>query len=297
MTGQVSGMFSCSIPSLDALSLIGLLALYLKGLLLTAPAERTFDFFARSFASLSRKYSDKYLPMIHWHTQVSRKYRGQFYSENPKQTLCEGSDVLWKRSWQSLSCYTPYYCTSTSKSMPSRSRYYIHQLCIIYIFIYNWRISYSYIFSRVSLQLVYLPSNRVNCFHRKDANVHHYTSPLFPLRWVRRSQHFSTKINKVKAVWSSLLSDLLIRCLLAPCSMSLSVSLCGVSLLPQFCRNSAAILPQWCVDCVVVYWVYSFQNIPNISQNLTNVHCVYSPGRASFCSRDGSASFCCADGS
>ena len=69
------------------------MALYLKGLL-TAPAERTFDF-ARSFASLSRKYSNKYLPMIHWHTQVSRKYRGQFYSENPKQTLCEGSDVIW----------------------------------------------------------------------------------------------------------------------------------------------------------------------------------------------------------
>ena len=155
--------------------------------------------------------------------------------------------------------------------MPSRStnRYYIHQLCIIYIFIYNWRISYSYIFSRVSLQLVYLPSNRVNCFHRKDANVHHYTSPLFPLRWVRRSQHFSTKINKVKAVWSSLLSDLLIRCLLAPCSMSLSVSLCGVSILPQFCRNSAAILPQFaamvCWLCCGVLSVF----IPKYSKYLT----------------------------
>ena len=45
-----------------------------------------------------------------------------------------------------------------------------------------------------------------------------------------------------------------------------SLYLCAVY---PFCRNSAAILPQWCVDCVVVYWVYSFQNIPNISQNLT----------------------------
>ena len=39
-------------------------------------------------------------------------------------------------------------------------------------------------------------------------------------------------------------------------SMSLSVSLCGVSILPQFCRNSAAIcrngvlIVLWCIECI-----------------------------------------------
>ena len=190
--------------------------------------------------------------MIHWHTQVSRKYRGQFYSENPKQTLCEGSDVLWTVLAITIMLHSvlPYKYIRQNQCQVDIQIDTIYTSCVCtYIFIYNWCISYSYIFSRVSLQLVYLPSNRVNCFHRKDANVHHYTSPLFPLRWVRRSQHFSTKINQVKAVWSSLLSDLLIRCLLAPCSMSLSVSLCGVSLLPQFCRNGVLIV-LWCIECI-----------------------------------------------
>ena len=52
-------------------------------------------------------------------------------------------------------------------------------------------------------------------------------------------------------------------------SMSLSVSLCGVSILPQFCRNSAAILPQFaamvCWLCCGVLSVF----IPKYSKYLT----------------------------